>query len=117
MTDIVIDDDRAAGFLRARVGGAEGELAGHLQYFVLEEPRRALVAVHTVVPPAHEGKGVGGSLARALYATAAREAIAVVPLCSFVVRWAARHPGEAPQAPGALVDAARAAVADRPELW
>ncbi|WP_420036990.1 GNAT family N-acetyltransferase [Streptomyces sp. cg28] len=117
MTDIKMDDDRDAGFLRARIGGADGHVAGYIQYFVLEEPRRALVPVHTVVEPAHEGKGIGGSLARELYATAAREAIAVAPLCPFVVEWAARHPGEAPAAPDPLLDAARKAVTDHPELW
>ncbi|MER5946451.1 GNAT family N-acetyltransferase [Streptomyces sp. NPDC001904] len=117
MSDIEIHDDRDAGFLRARVGGADGAVAGYIRYFVLEEPERALVPVHTVVEPAHEGKGIGGSLARELYATAAREAIAVAPLCPFVVQWAARHPGEAPAAPDALLDAAQAAVGDHPELW
>ena len=88
MTDSVIADDRPNGRLEAR---ADGELLGHIQYFVLDEPAPALVPVHTVVEPAHEGKGVAGSLARELYAIAAREGFAVAPLCPYVVRWAAKQ--------------------------
>ncbi|MFE6887587.1 GNAT family N-acetyltransferase [Streptomyces sp. NPDC057694] len=114
MSDIEMHDDRDAGLLIARTGG---DIAGYIQYFVLEEPQRALVPVHTIVEPAQEGKGIGGSLARELYAIAAREAIVVAPLCPFVVEWAARHPGEAPAVPDTLVEAAKAAVADHPELY
>ncbi|MYW63331.1 N-acetyltransferase [Streptomyces sp. SID8379] len=117
MSDTEIHDDRDAGFLRARVGGADGEVAGYLQYLVLDEPRRALVPVHTVVEPEHEGKGIAGSLARELYAIAAREAMAVAPLCPFVVRWAARHPGEAPAVGDELIAAAKAAVEADPHQW
>lgn len=35
---------------------------------------------------------------RELYTTAVREGIPAAPLCPYVVRWAARHPGEAPPA-------------------
>ncbi|MBO1332110.1 GNAT family N-acetyltransferase [Streptomyces sp. VRA16 Mangrove soil] len=117
MSDIEIHDDRDAGLLRARVGGADGEVAGYIQYFVLDEPQRALVPVHTIVEPAHEGKGIGGSLARELYAIAARESIVVAPLCPFVVKWAARHPGEAPAVPDELLAAAKAAVEADPNKW
>ncbi|MEV1022857.1 GNAT family N-acetyltransferase [Streptomyces sp. NPDC050264] len=117
MSDIEIHDDRDRGLLEARAGGARGEVVGRIQYFVLDEPRRALVAVHTVVEPAHEGKGIAGSLARELYAMAARETVAVAPLCSFVVTWAERHPGEAPAAPAELLAAAEAALAADPEKW
>ncbi|MFF2850993.1 GNAT family N-acetyltransferase [Streptomyces sp. NPDC058001] len=114
MTDIEIRDDRAAGRLEAHAGG---ELAGHIAYFVLTEPRRALVPVHTIVEPAYEGQGVAGSLARELYAMAAREGVPVAPLCPYVVKWAARHPAEAPVAAPELLDAAREYVAAHPEQW
>ncbi|MGY0020198.1 GNAT family N-acetyltransferase [Streptomyces sp. cg35] len=117
MSDIEIQDDREQGLLLARAGGAGGEIVGYIQYFVLEEPERALVPVHTIVEPAHEGKGIAGSLARELYATAARETLAVAPLCSFVVEWAERHPGEAPAAPAGLLEAAKAALAADPGKW
>ncbi|MFS8197682.1 GNAT family N-acetyltransferase [Streptomyces sp. CWNU-52B] len=107
MTDITIRDDRAAGRLEAYAGD---ELTGRIEYFVLEGPGGpggALVPVHTVVEPAHEGKGIAGSLARELYAIAARESVAVVPLCPYVARWAERHPDEAPAAGPELVSAAK----------
>lgn len=103
MSDIVIRDDRAGGRLEALAGD---EVAGHIAYFVLEAPARALVPVHTIVEPAHEGKGVAGSLARELYTIAAREGIVVAPLCPYVVQWAARHPEEAPVADPRLLEAA-----------
>jgi predicted GNAT family acetyltransferase len=105
MSDIEIRDDRAGGRLEAL--GEGGEVVGHIAYFVLDEPRTALVPVHTIVEPAHEGKGIAGSLARELYAIAAREGVAVAPLCPYVVKWAARHPDEAPAADPELLRAAK----------
>ncbi|MFJ9742102.1 GNAT family N-acetyltransferase [Streptomyces sp. NPDC101166] len=105
MSDIRIRDDRAAGRLEALGDG--DEVVGRIEYFVLESPGRALVPVHTIVEPAHEGQGIAGSLARELYAVAAREGAVVAPLCPYVVKWAERHPEEAPAADPALVDAAK----------
>ncbi|MGW7402480.1 GNAT family N-acetyltransferase [Streptomyces sp. NPDC054833] len=93
MSDIGIRDERAAGRLEA-VG--DGEVVGRIEYFVLESPERALVPVHTIVEPVHEGKGIAGSLARELYALAAREGVPVAPLCPYVTKWAERHPDVAP---------------------
>ncbi|MEU6606220.1 GNAT family N-acetyltransferase [Streptomyces shenzhenensis] len=111
MSDIEIRDDRAAGRLEA-VEGAE--VVGHIEYFVLESPGRALVPVHTLVEPAHEGKGIAGSLARELYAVAGREGVPVAPLCPYVVKWAARHPEEAPPADRELLRAAKLWLAAHP---
>ncbi|MFD9391979.1 GNAT family N-acetyltransferase [Streptomyces sp. NPDC060000] len=105
MSDIEIRDDRAAGRLEAL--GDAGEVVGHIEYFVLESPAPALVPVHTIVEPAHEGKGIAGSLARELYAASGREGIPVAPLCPYVVKWAERHPDEAPAADPELLRAAR----------
>lgn len=112
MSDIEIRDDRAAGRLEAL--GADGEVVGHIEYFVLDAPERALVPVHTIVEPAHEGQGIAGSLARELYGIAAREQVPVAPLCPYVVKWAARHPEEAPQADPELLRAAKAWLAAHP---
>lgn len=62
--------------------------------------------MHTIVEPEHEGQGIAGSLARELYAIAAREGTVVAPLCPYVVKWAARHPEEAPAADPELLTAA-----------
>ncbi|MEU9184411.1 GNAT family N-acetyltransferase [Streptomyces sp. NPDC048484] len=121
MSEITIRDDREAGRLEAYSGdggsdgdGAGAEVTGRIEYFVLESPGRALVPVHTVVEPAHEGKGIAGSLARELYALSAREGMQVAPLCSYVVKWAERHPDEAPVADPALLSAAKDWLAAHP---
>ncbi|MFG1664838.1 GNAT family N-acetyltransferase [Streptomyces sp. Y7] len=114
MSDIEIRDDRAAGRLEA-LGG--GEVVGHIEYFVLESPARALVPVHTIVEPAHEGKGIAGSLARELYGMAAREGVVVAPLCPYVVKWAERHPDEAPAADPELIEAAKDWLRAHPERF
>jgi uncharacterized protein len=104
MSDIEIRDDRASGRLEALDGD---EVVGRIEYFVLASPDRALVPVHTIVEPAHEGKGIAGSLARELYGIARREDTVVAPLCPYVVKWAERHPDEAPAADPALLEAAK----------
>lgn len=111
MSDVEIRDDRTAGRLEA-VGG--GEVVGRVEYFVLERPRPALVPVHTVVEPEHEGQGIAGSLARELYAVARREGVAVAPLCPYVVKWAERHRDEAPAADPELLGAAHEWLAAHP---
>ncbi|MFJ8079373.1 GNAT family N-acetyltransferase [Streptomyces sp. NPDC096205] len=117
MSDIEIRDDRAAGRLEAFGADGGGEVVGHIEYFVLASPGPALVPVHTLVEPAHEGRGIAGSLARELYALAAREGVPVAPLCPYVVRWAARHPEEAPAADPELLRAAREWLAAHPERF
>ncbi|MEV0226531.1 GNAT family N-acetyltransferase [Streptomyces sp. NPDC050704] len=120
MSEISIRDDRERGRLEAFAdsgsddpggsggsGGSGGEVVGRIEYFVLESPGRAFVPVHTIVEPAHEGKGIAGSLARELYAIAAREDVPVAPLCPYVVKWAERHPDEAPAADPERLSAAK----------
>ncbi|MCO4696708.1 N-acetyltransferase [Streptomyces sp. RO-S4] len=114
MDGMEIRDDRAAGRLEAVV---DGEVVGRVEYFVLDDPAPALVPVHTVVEPAHEGKGIAGSLTRELYALAAREGTVVAPLCPYVVRWAARHPDEASVADPELPRAAKQWLAEHPERF
>ncbi|MES4887858.1 GNAT family N-acetyltransferase [Streptomyces sp. NPDC096012] len=103
MSETEIRDNRAAGRLEAVDAG---EVVGRIEYFVLESPARALVPVHTIVEPAHEGRGIAGSLARELYAIAEREGVPVAPLCPYVVAWAERHPDVAPPADPELLAAA-----------
>ncbi|CAL9640513.1 MULTISPECIES: GNAT family N-acetyltransferase [unclassified Streptomyces] len=114
MSEPEIRDDREAGRLEAV---ADGEVLGHIEYFVLDSPERALVPVHTIVEPAHEGKGIAGSLARELYAIAARERSAVAPLCPYVAKWSERHPDEAPPAPEPLLTAAKNWLKSHPDRF
>ncbi|MFJ8546025.1 GNAT family N-acetyltransferase [Streptomyces sp. NPDC093586] len=114
MSDIEIRDDRTAGRLEA---WGDGEVVGRIEYFVLEAPERALVPVHTIVEPAHEGKGIAGSLARELYTIARGEGVAVAPLCPYVVKWAERHPDEAPDADPELLRAAKEWLVAHPDRF
>ncbi|MEU9097431.1 GNAT family N-acetyltransferase [Streptomyces sp. NPDC048361] len=107
-------DDRARGVLTA---SEDGEVVGHIDYFTLDARPGVLVVVHTVVEPAHEGKGIASALVREFYAMAAREGAPVVPLCPYAATWASRHPDEAPAAPAPLIEAARARLAAEPERW
>ncbi len=52
----------------------------------------SIVFVHTVVPEALEGRGVGGALARAGLDYAREQGLGVVPQCPFVKAWIERHP-------------------------
>jgi uncharacterized protein len=115
VSGIEIRDDRAAERLEAVRDG--GETVGRVEYFVLGSPGRALVPVHTVVEPAHEGQGIAGSLARELYGIAGREGVPVVPLCPYVARWAERHPDEAPAAGPGLRQAAMEWLRAHPERF
>ena len=52
-----------------------------------------IVFTHTEVPPEHQGKGVGGALARGALDAARSEGAEVVPLCPFIASYIRRHPG------------------------
>ncbi len=48
--------------------------------------------LHAEVPPAYEGRGIGGALARGVFDLARAQGLKLVSRCSFMVAWAARHP-------------------------
>jgi predicted GNAT family acetyltransferase len=48
--------------------------------------------LHAEVPPAYEGRGIGGALARGVFDLARAQGLKLVPHCSFMVAWANRHP-------------------------
>jgi hypothetical protein len=58
-----------------------------------------MVLVHTGVPEALEGGGVGGLLVRAAVGYAAGEGLTVVPACPFARDWLDRHPDVAALVP------------------
>ncbi|MEU2432702.1 GNAT family N-acetyltransferase [Streptomyces sp. NPDC007861] len=111
MAEREIRDDRGQGRLEAY---DDGVLAGHIAYFTMAGDPAALVAVHTVVEPDQEGKGIAGSLVREFYAMAAREGVPVVPLCPYAAQWAERHPDEAPVPEAGLVSEAERQLRERP---
>jgi predicted GNAT family acetyltransferase len=54
-----------------------------------------LILIHTEVPDALGGRGLGGQLVRAALARAERDGLTVVPWCPFARRWLKDHPDEA----------------------
>ncbi len=76
-------DDRR---FEARVDGA---LAGFAEYIRSD---RLVVYPHTVVEPAFEGQGIGGTLARAALDDARGRGLPVLATCPFIKAWMLRHP-------------------------
>lgn len=66
----------------------EGELA--MLVYRLNGER--LVLIHTEVPDALEGQGVGSRLVRAALDDARESNLIVVPMCPFARAWLERHP-------------------------
>lgn len=87
MSEISVTNQASANRYEARIGG---ELAGVVEYV---RAGNVIVLAHTEVDPAFEGRGVGGTLARAaLDDIRADGQLEVVPTCPFIVAWIQRHP-------------------------
>lgn len=65
----------------------DGVLA-HIQY---NRTGDRITFLHTEVPPALEGRGIGSTLARAALEDARARGLEVVPLCPFVSAYIRRH--------------------------
>jgi uncharacterized protein len=50
------------------------------------------IFTHTVIQPAHEGRGIGSELVRAAVVDSVAAGRAVVGQCPFVARWIDAHP-------------------------
>jgi predicted GNAT family acetyltransferase len=62
---------------------------GHIDYSI-NGP--VITMPHTVVDPAHGGKGYGGVLAKGALDSARAAGLSVVPECPFIKGWIAKHP-------------------------
>lgn len=51
-----------------------------------------IIFTHTEVPPALEGKGVGGKLAKFVLDYAVAQGYKIQPLCPFIAAYVRRHP-------------------------
>lgn len=88
MSDVVVTDNQ--GDSRFEIH-ADGELAE-----LLYRTRAGrLILVHTEVPEALGGRGLGGELVRAAIGKAKAQGMTLVPLCPFARSWLERHPEEA----------------------
>jgi uncharacterized protein len=83
-------DNRAESRFEVDEDGAAAEL-------IYRRRADRLVLVHTEVPDAISGEGIGGRLVKAAVDRAAAEGLTVVPLCPFARRWLEHHPESARQ--------------------
>ena len=87
MPDIVVTDHADKGRFEAHQGVV---LVGFAEYQLTDD---LYVFTHTQVDPAHEGKGVGGALARGALDRVREEGTRkVLAVCPFIESWMARHP-------------------------
>jgi uncharacterized protein len=85
---IEVDDVPAESRFVVRGSGGAAELEYRLN-------GDRFVLVHTEVPDAWAGRGVGGQLVRAALRHAAAHGLTVVPWCPFARRWLRDHADEA----------------------
>jgi len=88
MSDVVVTDNQRDSRLEIH---ADGQLA-ELRY---RTRAGRLILVHTGVPEALGGRGLGGELVRAAIGKASADSMTLVPLCPFARSWLERHPEEA----------------------
>lgn len=70
----------------------ELEVDGHVAFIAYEPMEGGLVFVHTIVPNALEGRGIGGKLVKGALLDMRRRGLKVRPDCSFVGGYVSRHP-------------------------
>jgi hypothetical protein len=83
--DIEVVDVPADSRFVVRRNGAEAELVYHLH-------GDRLVLIHTEVPDALGGEGIGGRLVRAAVRRAQLDHLTLVPWCPFARQWLLDHP-------------------------
>jgi predicted GNAT family acetyltransferase len=83
-------DDRVADNREGR--RFELVIDGQTAVLTYERKGDALVFVHTEVPPALRGRGIGKALVKAGLEAARREGLRIVALCPFVKAYLQKHP-------------------------
>lgn len=66
----------------------DGDVAGFADY---QRRGGRIIFLHTQIDPAHEGQGLGSSLARGALDAAREAGEPVVPLCPFIAAYIERH--------------------------
>jgi predicted GNAT family acetyltransferase len=66
--------------------------AGQTSFVLYSKTENSVRLIHTEVPPALQGKGVGSRLVRGVLRLAEQEKLTVIPVCPFVVEYLKRHP-------------------------
>jgi predicted GNAT family acetyltransferase len=80
-----VTDNPAAGRYEMVVDGATAFVT-----YVLQGDR--LTLLHTEVPPLLGGRGIGSSLATAVFENARGRGLRIVPECEFIAAFIKRHP-------------------------
>ena len=70
----------------------EADIEGDLALLDYEIEKHSMVLTHTFVPPPLRGRGIAEALVRAALDYARLEKHSIVPACSYVARFVARHP-------------------------
>lgn len=70
----------------------EALVDGHLAAVVYEREGERITYLHTEVPEALAGRGIGSALAHTALEDARAQGMTIVPLCPFVVGYLRRHP-------------------------
>jgi hypothetical protein len=71
----------------------EINLDGHTAFIDYRKRGEDIYAlIHTEVPPAFEGKGIGGRLVKGALEQIKAQGKQFVPLCSFITAYVRRHP-------------------------
>ena len=65
---------------------------GEVAFADYKRLKNAMLFPHTLVPPRHEGQGLGSRLVRAGLDAARAEGLKVMPQCSFFASYMKRHP-------------------------
>jgi uncharacterized protein len=82
---LLVNDDPAQEQLAISVDGATAKLE-----YEIDGDR--LLLLHTEVPEAFRGQGVGGQLVEAALTKAREDHLTVVPWCPYARRWLKDHP-------------------------
>jgi predicted GNAT family acetyltransferase len=90
-TPRVVDDPAASRFIV--------EADGQVAELVYQLDGDRLLLIHTGVPQALEGRGIGSKLVGAAIDEAKRRGLTVAPLCPFARDWLQRHPDVAATVP------------------
>jgi predicted GNAT family acetyltransferase len=70
----------------------ELDAAGHIAFSEYSRGDGVLTIMHTEVPKALEGRGIGSALIRGVLDTARAQGLKVKPLCPFAKSYVERHP-------------------------
>jgi len=70
----------------------ELEADGGLVFAEYRREGDRLLILHTETPPALQGRGLASKLVRGMIADVRARGLKIVPLCSFIVDYLARHP-------------------------